>query len=250
MDSEFDLVNLIDELAGPNLKDGDVLVISSKFVAISEGRIVQLKTVNASRRARDLSVRYAVSPEMCELVIRESDEIIGGVPGFILALKNGLLTPNAGIDKSNIEHGSVVLYPRRPMESAILIRKALRFTRGVNIGVVVCDSRLMPTRRGTTGVTLAAAGLEGIRDLRGKNDLFGNVLRVTSQAIADDLSSAAQLAMGESDEATPIVVVRGLGKRFVREANYESRDFAIPTEQCVYMRSLGYGTKNKSRLSS
>ena len=250
MDSEFDLVSLIDKLAGANLKDGDILVISSKFVGISEGRIVRLKTVNVSRSAKDLSAKYAISPELCELIIRESDEIIGGVPGFLLALKNGLFTPNAGIDKSNIAHGSVVLYPRRPLESAILIRGGLKFSRGVNVGVVICDSRLMPTRRGTTGVALAAAGLEGIRDLRGKCDLFGNVLRVTSQAIADDLSSAAQLAMGESDEASPIVIVRGLGNQVVKEANYESRDFAIPTEQCVYMRSLGYRTKKKNRLAS
>ncbi len=251
MDSEFDLVNLIDKLAGPNLKDGDVLVISSKFVGISEGRIVRLNTVNVSARAKDLSAKYAISPELSELIIRESDHVIGGVPGFILALKNGLLAPNAGIDKSNIAHGSVVLYPRRPLESALLIRSALKFSRGVNVGVVICDSRLMPTRRGTTGVAIAASGLRGIRDLRGKRDLFGNVLRVTSQAIADDLSSAAQLAMGESDEASPMVIVRGVGDRaIIMEANYDSGDFAIPTEQCVYMRSLGYPARKGNRRAS
>ena len=250
MNSAFDLVDLIDRLAGATLKDGDVLVVSSKFVGISEGRIVQLKTVSASHRAKDLSVKYAISPELCELIIRESDEIIGGVPGFVLALKNGLFTPNAGIDKSNIARGSVVLYPRNPLESAILIRSALKFSRGVSVGVVICDSRLMPTRRGTSGVTLASAGVEGIRDLRGKPDLFGNVLRVTSQAIADDLSSAAQLVMGESDEAAPIVIVRGLHNQLIKEVNYESGDFAIPMEQCVYTRSLGYRTTKKNRPNS
>lgn len=249
MDSAFDIVSLIDRLAGRVLRDGDILVISSKFLAISEGRIVRLKGVKATPEADELATRYAISPELCELIIRESDEIIGGVPGFILALKSGLLTPNAGIDKSNIRHGSVVLYPRRPLESATMIRGALKHARGVNVGVVVCDSRLMPTRRGTTGVAIAAAGLEGIRDLRGKSDLFGNVLRVTSQALADDLSSAAQLVMGESDEASPIVVVRGFDGA-LGESHYGPKDFAIPTEQCVYMRSLGYSSKKKNRRSS
>ena len=134
-------------------------------------------------------------------MIRESDEIVGGVVGFILASRDGLLSPNAGIDKSNIDHGKVVLYPRNALESASSIVEAMEYRRGVEVGVVVSDSRLMPTRRGTTGVALAAAGIEAVVDLRGKDDLFGNMLRVTSQAIADDLCSAAQLVMGESDEA-------------------------------------------------
>jgi coenzyme F420-0:L-glutamate ligase len=166
--------------------------------------------------------------------------LIGGVPGFLLTSRDGLLTPNAGIDKSNIIHGTVVLYPRRPEVVAERIRESVRFALGVSIGVVVCDSRLSPTRRGTTGVALAASGLEAILDLRGKEDLFGNVLKVTSQGIADDLSSAAELLMGESDEGTPMVVLRGLRKELLRETEYPPRRFSIPRDQCVYLRSLGH----------
>ena len=131
----------------------------------------------------------------------------------MLAVKEGLLTPNAGIDKSNVEHGKVVLYPRNPLESATALVDEMRFRRGVEIGVVVSDSRLMPTRKGTVGVALASAGIEAIVDLRGKPDLFGNVLKVTSQAIADDLCSGAQIVMGEANESVPIVLVRGLDRR-------------------------------------
>jgi coenzyme F420-0:L-glutamate ligase len=238
--SRFDVVRLIEDRLGSRLRDGDVLVISSKFVAVSEGRVVKLSSVRAGAGARELATKYRMDARLCELIVRESDGILGGVPGFILASKNGLLTPNAGIDKSNVKHGMVVLYPRRPEVSAWRIREALRFSRGVSIGVVICDSRLSPTRRGTTGVAVASSGIEAILDMRGRADLFGNVLKVTSQAVADDLSSAAEILMGESDEATPIVLVRGLSRSLLKDTEYSGVRFSIPVNECVYLRSLGY----------
>ena len=238
--SKFDIVSLIEERLGGRLRDGDVLVISSKFLAVSEGRVVKLGSVRAGRRAKQLAADYRMDERLCELVLRESDEIVGGIPGFLLASKNGLLTPNAGIDKSNVKHGSVVLYPRRPEVSAWRIREALKLSRGVSVVVVICDSRLSPTRRGTTGVAVASSGIEAVLDMRGRKDLFGNVLKVTSQSVADDLSSAAEILMGESDEATPIVLVRGLSRRLLRNAEYGGRRFSIPIVEDVYMRSLGY----------
>jgi coenzyme F420-0:L-glutamate ligase len=234
----FNLGELVDDAVGSELRDDDILVISSKFIAVSEGRVVDLGTVVPSDYAALESRRLNISPELCELVIRESDDVIGGVSGFMLTLKEGLLTPNAGIDKSNVERGKVVLYPRSPLESATALVEELRFRRGVEIGVVVSDSRLMPTRKGTVGVALAVVGMEAIVDLRGKLDLFGNVLKVTSQAIADDLCSGAQVVMGEADESVPIVLVRGLSTS--AERRYRMSSFAVDPEQCVYMRSLGY----------
>lgn len=234
----FNLGAEVDRSVGAELRDGDILVVSSKFVAVSEGRIVDLARVVPSDYATSLSTSLNMPPELCELVIRESDEIVGGVSGFMLTLKEGLLTPNAGIDKSNVEHGKVVLYPRNPFESASVLVEEMRFRRGVDIGVVVSDSRLMPTRKGTVGVALAAVGVEAILDLRGKPDLFGNVLKVTSQAIADDLCSGAQVVMGEANESVPIVLVRGLSTSAGR--GYRMSSFAVDPEQCVYMRSLGY----------
>ena len=238
--SEFDLHEVVDRGIGAELRDGDVLVVSSKFVAVSEGRVVRLDSVWPGKRAHELASKYRMDPRLCELVIRESDEILGGIPGFILASKDGLLTPNAGIDKSNVRHGAVVLYPRRPELSAWRLREALRFSRGVTVGVVICDSRLSPTRRGTTGVAVAASGIEAVLDMRGRADLFGNVLKVTAQGIADDLSSAAEVLMGESDESTPVVLIRGLDRGLLREVEYGGRRFAIPMDDCVYLRSLGY----------
>ncbi len=241
--SSFDIHQFIDDLVGNQLKDGDILVLSSKFLAISEGRIVSLDSVSPSARARRLAQQYEMQPELCELIMKESDEILGGVAGFILTIKDGLLAPNAGIDKSNIEHGRVVLYPKDPLLSAQRIVDTVKRRRGAKVGVVISDSRLMPTRIGTVGVSLAAVGIHAVRDLRGKPDLFGNPLRVTRQAIADDLCSAAQVLMGEADEGTPIVLARGLDSALLSDQGYSTADFAIPTDQCVYMRSLGYSRK-------
>jgi len=238
--SRFDIVSLIEENLGARLRDGDILVISSKFVAVSEGRVARLSSVRAGRRAKQLAAGNRMDERICELVLRESDEVVGGIPGFVLASKDGLLTPNAGIDKSNVRHGSVVLYPRRPELSAWRVREALKFSRGVSVGVVICDSRLSPTRRGTTGVAVASSGVEAVLDMRGRKDLFGNVLKVTSQGVADDLSSAAEILMGESDEGTPMVLVRGLGRRFLRNTEYGGKRFSIPMDECVFLRSLGY----------
>jgi coenzyme F420-0:L-glutamate ligase len=238
--SEFDIVGLLAEELGGRLKDGDVLVVSSKFVAVSEGRVVKLANVVVGTGAKQLAANYRMDPRLCELVLRESDEILGGIPGFLLTSKDGLLTPNAGIDKSNVEHGRVVLYPRRPEASAKRIREGLQYALGLVVAVIICDSRLSPMRRGTTGVAIAASGLEAILDMRGNKDLFGNVLRVTSQGVADDLSSGAEALMGESNESVPIVLVRGLKRSLLRKTEYSPRRFAIPMEECVYLRSLGF----------
>ena len=238
--SRFDLVEFVDRRIGADLDDGDVIVISSKFVAMSEGRVVKLATVRPGAKAKELAARHHMDPKLCELVIRESDEIIGGIPGFILAAKDGLLTPNAGIDKSNVAHGMVVLYPMKSEVSARKIRESLKFSRGVSVGVVVCDSRLSPTRKGTTGVAVASSGIEAVLDMRGRSDLFGNVLKVTSQALADDLASAAEVLMGESDEATPLVVARGIGRDLLIDEEYDGGRFAISTDDDVFLRSLGH----------
>jgi coenzyme F420-0:L-glutamate ligase len=246
--SKFDIIKMIERL-GELVQDGDILVFSSKFLAISQGRIINLGSVKVSPRADYLATRYRIDPRLCELVIRESDDVIGGVPGFMLTIRDGLLTPNAGIDKSNIAHGFVVLYPLHPEVLAERIRESIRFEYGVSVGVVVCDSRLSPTRRGTVGVAIAASGLRAILDMRGKHDLFGNVLKVTSQAIADDLSSAAELLMGESDESSPIVIARGLGKE-LGSIEYPAKRFSISMDECVYLRSLGHTSRRHRLLAS
>lgn len=237
-DSPFDIFDVLESYLKGVLMSGDVIVLSSKFVSLSEGSFLDLSRVRPSPESKELSEKFNLDREFAEVIQRESDDIISGVSGFLLCVKSNMLCPNAGVDKSNIQKGRVVIYPRDPGEAALLIRDEMKFRLGVDVGVVLSDSRLMPMRKGTIGVALASAGLEGLVDMRGRKDLFGKVLRVTVQSLADDLCSAAQPLMGESNEAVPIVLVRGLSKSFLSHSLYNMEDFGISRNQCVYMRSF------------
>jgi coenzyme F420-0:L-glutamate ligase len=233
-DRKFDL---FESLQGFDYKDGDVLVVSSKFVSMSEGAVVDMKKIKAGKKAVALAKKFQMEPRLAELVIRESDYLVKGVPGFVLAIHDGMMAPNAGIDKSNVQKGHAILYPRDPFASAEKLRGRFLAARGVRMGVVIADSRLMPTRIGTTGVAIACAGMEPVEDLRGKKDLFGNVLRVTLRAVADGLATMGVFVMGESDESTPAAVVRGARVQWT-ERKLSWRDMAVPPEVDIYHSSI------------
>jgi coenzyme F420-0:L-glutamate ligase len=182
-----------------------------------------------------------MNPVIAQLVLQEADHIFGGIQiGFLLTYKDGVLSPNAGLDRSNIPSGHAVLFPEDPYATAEGIRTAMRERLGVQIGVVLTDSWLMPGRLGTTGVALATAGFRPIQDERGKADLFGNPMAVTQRGIADSISIAAQLVMGERDEATPFAIVRNTGVQ-ISDAPVTVDDVAIPWPMCIYVESLTVG---------
>ncbi len=243
-DAAFDLTTtLIDALASADVapQTGDVLAVSSKYTAISEGRVVALADVAVSPEAEALAERYHMLPRMAQLVLQEADHIFGGIPlGFLLTAKDGIISPNAGLDRSNIPSGYVVLFPRHPYASAERVRQALQAHYGVRLGVILTDSWLMPGRWGTTGVALATAGFYPVQDERGKADLFGNPMAVTQRGIADTICAAAQLVMGERDEATPLAVVRNSGVQLT-DAPLSAEDVAIPWQMCIYVESLTLG---------
>ena len=120
-----------------------------------------------------------------EMVIRESDIIFGGLPGFLLSIKNGILAPNAGIDKSNVPENYIICFPKDPFTTAENIRTYFLVISWMKIGVVISDSRLMPTRMGTIGVAIGCSGIEPVEDLRGNKDLLGQVFKYTLKATAD-----------------------------------------------------------------
>ena len=240
----FDLLAVISEAlaaAPAGLSDGDVLAVSSKYAAISEGRVLRMADVTVTEQAAALARRYHMQPVMAQLVLQEADHIFGGIEmGFLLTAKTGILSPNAGLDRSNIPEGHVVLFPAQPYATAARIRAGLRRRCKVDVGVVLTDSWLVPGRLGTSGVALATAGFRPVQDERGKQDLFGNPMAVTQRGLADTISSAAQLVMGERDEATPLAIVRGSGV-VLDDAPVSVADVAIPWQQCIYVESLTRG---------
>ena len=240
----FDLAAVFDaslQRAGVVLQDGDIVAVSSKYMAIAEGRVVSLQDVVPGERAVALSQRYNIHPAMAQLVIDEATHIFGGIPlGFLLTQRHGIIAPNAGIDRSNIPMGNAVLLPAAPYESADALRRTIDRSHGVRTGVIVTDSWLMPGRYGTSGVAVSASGFAPIQDERGREDLFGNPMQVTQRGIADSLCVCAQMVMGERAESTPFAVIRDSGVVITGETLDES-SVAIPWQMDIYVESLTVG---------
>jgi len=223
--------------AGLALQDGDILVVSESTLATAEGRLVYLEKVEPSPLARLMAERYEKDPREMQLILEESDQIVGGIPGVVLTLREGFLYPNAGIDNSNAPPGSVVLFPSHPLASARQIRE--RLAKGRSIAVIIGDSRTHPLRLGCVGVALACAGLDAVEDARGQKDLFGRELKITRKAVADNLVSAAQIVMGEGDEGVPAAIIRDAPLLLSGSAEPIP---SIPPQDCMYMGALGCGS--------
>jgi coenzyme F420-0:L-glutamate ligase/coenzyme F420-1:gamma-L-glutamate ligase len=200
------------------LADHDVLVLCQKIVSKAEGRYVDLRTVTPSARAIELAACCNKEPAFVELVLRESTDVVRCVPDVLIVRHRlGFVVANAGIDRSNIpdaEH-QVLLLPDDPDGSATLIREGIRWRLGIEVGVLINDSFGRPWRQGVCGTGIGCAGLVPLLDLRGTADRFDRALRVTQVAVADELAAAASLLMGQSDEGIPVILVRGLARRFL-----------------------------------
>ena len=220
-----------------SVKEGDVLVISSKFLSNSQGRILDIEKLKVCQKASKIAKKFDSNAKFMEIVYRESDNILGGVAGFVMSTTNGILAPNAGIDKSNSKGTKVVLYPEEPYKFAEDVKRKIFLELNLHVGVIIVDSRLMPARIGTTGVAIACAGIEPTKDLRGEKDLDGNPLKVTFQATADNLASTANHKMGEGDDLHPIAIVRDSNCELT-DRRIVPEEMIIPYEQCVYIRSF------------
>jgi len=197
-------------------------VIASKVLAYSQGRLVPVASEGAFR----------------ELVKSEADEVLEE-GDMVLTLKNRILIPNAGIDRSNVPEGQAVLWPDNPFGSAENIRHELmqKFDLA-ELGVVISDSHCQPLRMGTSGIAIGWAGFEGVRDERGSKDLYGRKMLYTKVAVADNLASAANLEMGETDASVPFVLVRGAKVTYTnRLASAEA--YFIGPDECIYRGLYG-----------
>ena len=246
MEEKFDLFKILLKTLEKNnvkLQDEDVLVISTKYISNSQGRIIDLKKVRISGEGEKISGKFQLKPEIAEIIIRESDKIFGGIGGFVITSSDNIMAPNAGIDKSNTKKGSVVLYPTNPYLIAEQIRRKIFLKMFIHIGVILVDSRLMPARIGTSGVAVACAGVEPVLDMRAKKDLDGNPLKVTFQAVVDNLATIANHKMGEGAESKPFAIVRNSGAKLT-DRKIKSSEMAISPDQCVYVRGLSNSPNN------
>lgn len=213
-----DLAGMIADAAGTSgvsLADADVLVVTQKIVSKSEGRLVELASVEPSDLARSWATRWGKDPRQVELVLRESASIVRMGPGglIISRTRHGLVCANAGVDVSNVGGGDVAsLLPEDPDASAAQIREGLRERTGTSPAVVISDSFGRPWRNGIVNVAIGSAGIEAVLDLRGTPDAADREMQATVIAVADQLASAADLAGGKVEQR-PVVVVRGFAWR-------------------------------------
>lgn len=197
----------------PRFEKGDILAVTSKVVALSQGRVVPLKRKEA-------------------VIRKESARSLEGKWCY-LTLKNGEWCANAGVDESN-GAGKVVLLPEEPRLVARKLLKELKTAYHISrCGVIVTDTRTVPLRKGSLGVALAWAGFEGLESYVGRRDIFGRKLRMERANIADALAVAAVLTMGEGNERKPLAVLRETGVRFNNRA-YAHRSLAIRPEDDIY----------------
>lgn len=227
------LVENIKVLIG-TLKEKDIIVIAEKVIATSQGRVVNLNQVTEiSNEAKLLAKKHDMDGRYVELIVREASMIIGGMTHVILTKVDDFLIANSGIDQSNAGSNSVVLLPKDLKTTAKEYRKQLCQAFSIkNLGVIISDSRVQPLRKGTIGIAIATAGFEPIEDLRGQPDLFGRPLEITMRAIADDLTSAAQILLNEANQRTPIVVIRGANVDFTENPTLSPE---MAPEECLYM---------------
>jgi len=200
--------------AARDLREGDIVVVTSKIVSKAEGRVV------AAAREQ------AIEAETVRVVARRGATTIAQT-------RHGLVLAAAGVDESNTAPGTVVLLPEDPDESARRLRKALHHRTGLSLGVIVTDTMGRPWRAGQTDNAIGAAGVIPVRDLRGAADTFGNILEVTVAAVADEIAAAADLVKGKTSHV-PVAVVRGLAYLVTEQDGPGARAIIRPADEDMF----------------
>jgi len=205
------------------LKEGSIVAVASKIVAICEGRVVEMGTAVKEKLVED-EAEYFLPASKSKY-------------GVSLTIKGGLLVPTAGIDESN-GNGYYILWPADPQDRANQIRQHLSKKFSLEkVGVIITDSRTTPLRWGTTGVAIAHSGFSALNSYIGKPDIFGRKLKMTQANIMDALAVAAVLAMGEGNEQTPLAIMGDLPFVKFQQRNptqKELRDLRIAIEDDLY----------------
>lgn len=238
-----------------SLKDGDIIAVGEKVIATAQGRIVDLETItDVSDQSNQIGEKYKIDPRKVQVIIAESEEILGGVDTVLLTRSYGLLLANAGIDSSNsssnaTEDTSVILFPSDLWGTIRKFRADLEDVSGVHpLGAILIDSRVQPLKVGVIGGAIAVSGFQPIEDLRGQKDIFGRVLLIKQMALADDLSSAAEIIMREAAEQTPFVVIHDAPVQFCNEDEIKEDSMLMPMDQDLFMNVFKNYKKDKVLL--
>jgi coenzyme F420-0:L-glutamate ligase/coenzyme F420-1:gamma-L-glutamate ligase len=193
------------------IEEKDIIVVTHVVVSKAEGNVINLDKVKPSEKAKEIAQKTNKDPALVEVILQETKDIVRvGQNSIITETVSGIICANAGVDRSNVSGDrNVVPLPKNPSVSAENIRKEIKRLAGADVAVIISDTHGRPFRLGEINVAVGVAGFKPIRDRRGEKDLFGYVLRIKQTAIADELSSAAELVIGQANEGIPAAIIRG-----------------------------------------
>jgi len=190
-------------------ENGDILSIASTIYSKAKGYTRDLASIHPSQNAREIAERDHEDSRFVQAVLDEAEDILLDTPFILSAMSYGHIGVRSGVDRSNIENGFIILLPPDPMAAAAEMRKRLKLIAGKDVGVIITDTCGRAFRRGQTGNAIGWSGMHAIRDFRGDQDLFGHELKITEEAVVDEIAGFANFIMGESNQGIPAVVFRG-----------------------------------------
>lgn len=195
---------------GLSLAGGDILVVKHKIVSKAEGQLVELDRIKPSASSRSWGRRYKVDARVTELALQQSIRVVRRKRGVLITeTHHGLVCANSGVDVSNVDGGHhALLLPEDPDRSAARLHRDLKKRLKLSIPVIISDSFGRPWREGLTEVAIGVAGIKALQDYRGRRDPHGYALRVSLDAVADQLACAAGLLCGKLAR-TPACIIRG-----------------------------------------
>lgn len=195
------------------IENNDIIVVAHKIVSKAEGRVIDLLNIVPSKRALRISEITGKNPALIELILQESTELLKVTKRGIIISKHklGFICANAGIDRSNTgKNNFAVLLPLKPDNSAYIIRSKIEKYFKKKIAVIINDTHGRSFREGAVGIAIGCSGINPLKSYIGKKDRDGYVMMSSVEAIIDEVSSAATLLMGQSDEGIPVVLIKGV----------------------------------------
>jgi coenzyme F420-0:L-glutamate ligase / coenzyme F420-1:gamma-L-glutamate ligase len=196
------------------LRQGDILIVKHKIVSKAEGQLVLLDKIKPSASSRAWARRYKLDARVTEVALAESKRVVRRKRGVLITeTQHGFICANSGVDASNVDGGRhALLLPKDPDRSAAQLHRALKKRLNLSVPVIITDSFGRPWREGLTEVAIGVAGMQALHDYRGDRDSHGYPLRVTIEAVADELACAAGLVCGKLAR-TPACIIRGFPYR-------------------------------------
>ena len=218
-----------------NIEDGDVIIIAQKVVSKSENRYQNINDVIPTDEAIKLGQELKRDPGFMQIILDESSKIISTDKNVILVEhKLGFININAGLDRSNIDQkkNNVLLLPKDPSKSANDLQIDIAKETTKSISVIITDSMTRPYRSGVTNFALASSNIQSLIDLKGEEDIYGNILKSTEIAIADELSAAAGILMGQGNDAKPVIIIKGFDRN--KYSKNDAFDLIVNEEDDLY----------------